>query len=65
MQHFYDICWDFTQHLTVDCPYNLRKQKQYCCSICEEPTQNTVDCELNAKNQKYVYKTEVVPNDQN
>ena len=65
MQHFYEICRDFTQHLTTDYPYNLRKQKQYWCAICEEPTHNTVDCELNAKNHRAVYKNEVVPNDQN
>lgn len=28
-QHFCEICRDFTQHLIADCPYNLRKQKQY------------------------------------
>lgn len=29
MQHFYEIRQDFTQHLTIDCPYNIIKQKQY------------------------------------
>ena len=30
-----DICHDWTQHSTSDYPYNLRKQKQYWCTICE------------------------------
>ena len=64
-QHFCEICQDFTQHLKFNCPYNLRKQKQYWFAICEEPTHNTVDCKLNVKNHRVVYKTEVVPNDQN
>ena len=64
-QHFCEIYHKWTQHLTINCPYNLRKQKQYWCAICEEPTHNTLDYELNAKNHRAVYKTKVVPNDQN
>ena len=26
-QHFYEICWEITHHLTIDFPYNLRKKK--------------------------------------
>ena len=63
-QHFYAICQEITQHLTTDCPYNLKNKKQYWCAIYEEETHNTVDWDLNAKNHKVVYKTEVIPNDQ-
>ena len=63
--HFFEICRDFTQHLMTNCPYNLKKQKQYWCAICEEPTHNAIDYELNAKNHRVLYKTKVVLNDQN
>ena len=56
---------DFTHNLIVGFPYNLRKLKRYWCAICEEPTHNTIDYELNAKNHRVVYKTKVISNDQN
>ena len=62
-EQFYDICHNWTQHSTSDCPYNLKKQKQYWCAICEEMTHNTTDCVLNVKNHRSVYKTEVVEPD--
>ena len=54
---FCDICRNWTQYSTSDCPYNLKKQNQYWCAICEETTHNTTDCVLNAKNHRSVYKT--------
>ena len=62
--HFCENCREITQHLTMDFPYNLRKQKKCWCTICEEATHNTTNCDLNTKNHRVVYKTEVVPNDQ-
>ena len=32
--------------------------------MCKEATHNTIDCNLNAKNHRVVYKIEVIPNDQ-
>ena len=60
-----DIYHNLTQHATSDYPYNLRKQKQYWCAISQESMHNTVDYVLNVINHRSVYKTKVIPTDQN
>lgn len=67
MEHFYEIYWEITPHLTKDCPYNLRNQNKSWCAIWEESSHNTTNCDLNAKKHPTyptIYKIEVVQNDQ-
>ena len=47
---FCDICQEYGEHATKDCPYNMKNGKAYWCVICEVKSHATTDCHLNLKN---------------
>ena len=60
---FCDIYQEHGEHMTKDCPFNMKNDKAYWCAICEMKNHAMADCHLNLKNRQNnhaIYQTNVV-----